>query len=147
MPSTATAPDRSPPIALRGHQSCVLNDPMCSPIDYEPDDGPFFPEFQAQIPARITVTATPLPTRWILNKGAPTLNQTVLLVAEMRANTGKGSIPRIVRVCVQSTVKRGPRWRCNDGEEFASNRGPSWKKMSRQRPHDSPWLLSGYNRW
>jgi hypothetical protein len=49
----------------------------------------------------------PLPARWILDKGAPTSNQTVLLVAEMKANTGKGSIPRIVRAGVQSTVTHG----------------------------------------
>jgi hypothetical protein len=37
-------------------------------------------------------------------------------------NKGKGSIPRIVRVGVQSTARLGPRRRCNNGEEFAPSR-------------------------
>ena len=67
--------------------------------------------------ARATVTATPLPARWNLNKGALTSNKTVLPVAELKANTGKGLIPRIELAGVQFTAKRGPRRRCNNGEK------------------------------
>jgi hypothetical protein len=62
-PSTAAALDRSPPTARPERSSRVSKGYMRSPIDYEPDDGPFFPGFETQSPARVTVTATPLPAR------------------------------------------------------------------------------------
>jgi hypothetical protein len=75
-----------------------------SPIDHEPDGGSTIPGFQTENPAHARLRRRHCRRRESSTKAHQSPNQAVLLVAETKVNKGNGSIPRIVRVGVQSTA-------------------------------------------